>query len=103
VGTAGLEAATGANSWLRGAYEAAALWHTGLRDCQAFRSAGVDLRREALARVPRGTARAASETGAGRMLFGVRAVDVLRPMSDALFRCDEAHTCCAEPNPSPNP
>ena len=34
--------------------------------------------------MPRGTARAASETGAGRMLFGVRAVDVLRPMSDAL-------------------
>ena len=61
------------------------------------------MRREALARAPRGSARAASETGAGRMLFGVRAVDVLRPMSDALFRCDEVDLCCADPNPSPNP
>ena len=60
------------------------------------------MRREALAGAPRGSAQAASETGAGRMLFGARAVDVLRPMSEALFRCDEVDTCCADPNPSPN-
>lgn len=38
VGTEGLEAVTANNGWLRGVYEAAALWHTGLRDCQAFSS-----------------------------------------------------------------
>jgi hypothetical protein len=94
VGTEGVEAVTADNSWLRGAYEAASLWHMGLRDCQAFRSAGLDLRREVVANLPRGTAQAASETGAGRMLFDARAVDVLRPMSDALFRCDEVDICC---------
>ena len=94
VGTEGVEAVTADNSWLRGAYEAASLWHMGLRDCQAFRSAGLDLRREVVANLPRGTAQAASETGAGRVLFDARAVDVLRPMSDALFRCDEVDICC---------
>ena len=94
VGTEGLEAVTADNGWLRGVYEAAALWHQGLRDCQAFRRAGVDLRREVVANAPRGAAQAASGTGAGRECFAGRVVDVLRPMSDALFRCDEVDICC---------
>ena len=94
VGTEGLEAVTADNGWLRGVYEAAALWHQGLRDCQAFRRAGVDLRREVVANAPRGAAQAASGTGAGRECFAGRVVDVLRPMSDALFHCDEVDICC---------
>ena len=68
-----------------------------MRGCairQAFRRAGVDVRREAMHKLPAGSAQWAAGTGAGRELFSVRAVDVLRPMSDAVFRCDEADICC---------
>ena len=94
VGTEGVEAAIGGNGWLRGVYEGAALWHQGLRDCQTYRSFGVDVRAEMVAQAPTGAAHAAAGTGAGRTLFKVRAADVVRPMSDALFRCDEPDICC---------
>ena len=94
VGTEGVEAALRGNGWLRGVFEGAALWHRGLRDCQTYRSCGVDARTELTAQLPTGAAQAAADMGAGRVLFKMRAADVLRPMSDALFRCDEPDICC---------
>jgi len=80
--------------WLRGLYDAAVLWHNGLRDAQTFRSVGVDVRAELLDGLPIGSMQALSDTGAHMRTFDASAADVVRRLSDAIWQCDEKDIAC---------